>query len=219
MYCSNLPPCPEPKKQAIVVDGGWGAWSAWSDCSSSCGGGFRLRRRLCDDPLPENGGLDCTGCAVEYDMCNTQPCLEVQKLGPWTPWLQQQTGNNTNPINGEYLEKRFRFMCKMNVSEANSIKVFKAKEESRLCSGGFCHRVIDENGSLGFSDWSAWSNCSLPCGGGQQFRTRTCERNNCEGSTKTTRACNTQACEGMYERDVLLVDGKTHSNFTLMKIY
>lgn len=117
----------------------------------------------------------------------------LQRVGPWTPWLVA----SSNVSIGKHLEKRFRYMCKLNGTDANDIKVFKAKEESRMCvSDGSCHRLSDENNDFGFSEWSSWSTCTTLCGGGQQYRTRSCERDSCEGSTKMTRACNTQPCEG-----------------------
>lgn len=191
MYCANLPPCPEPRKPQI--DGGWGPWGDWSECSASCGGGHRFRTRRCDDPQPQHGGNDCAGCNLDYGQCNMQACPEVQKIGPWTPWLQQISNTTSN---GEHLEKRFRYVCKFNGSDASSAKVYKAKEENRQCfADGTCHRVGDDN-DLGFSDWSSWDACTVSCGGGQQYRTRVCERNSCEGTTKMARACNTQPCEG-----------------------
>lgn len=88
-------------------------------------------------------------------------------------------------------------MCKSNGSDPNSLKIFKAKEENRLCSidDGSCHRV-GENNDLGFGDWSSWTSCTASCGGGQQYRTRMCERDNCDGTMKMARACNTQPCKG-----------------------
>lgn len=91
---------------SISVDGGWGPFGEWSECSAVCGGGYRFRQRKCDDPAPENGGLDCIGCNVEYDLCNKQPCNEVKKLGSFTPWL---IVNNSEV---GYMEKRFRYQCK-----------------------------------------------------------------------------------------------------------
>ena len=46
------------------------------------------------------------------------------------------------------------------------------------------------------SDWSAWSACSLPCGGGKRSRSRTVTASNgtpCGGMSEEE-ACNTQAC-------------------------
>lgn len=168
---------------------------SWSECSASCGKGFRIRRRICDNPPPQDGGLDCPGCSIDYEICNSHACPEIQKYSAWTPWLKSNITDNE-----EHTEKRFRFMCKVNVTDANSMKVIRVKEESRVCSKDeLCHRV-NENEEAGFSDWSPWTTCTANCGGGQQYRTRICERANCEGTTKMARACNTQPCKGKINR-------------------
>ena len=53
----------------------------------------------------------------------------------------------------------------------------------------------------GWSDWSAWSGCSVSCGGGTQTRARTCTNPStnvcgaaCSGSTSESQSCNTQSC-------------------------
>ncbi|XP_067928994.1 semaphorin-5A-like [Watersipora subatra] len=55
-----------------------------------------------------------------------------------------------------------------------------------------------------WSSWSSWSDCTRPCGSGTQSRTRTClskygsttvYKVSCKGSSKQTRACNTQNCK------------------------
>ena len=53
-----------------IVHGGWSQWTSWSSCS---GGGVRSRQRVCDNPLPSNGGLDCSGNAAHQESCNTCP--------------------------------------------------------------------------------------------------------------------------------------------------
>lgn len=192
MYCPNLPPCPQPKQNPI--DGAWGPWGQWSECTAQCGGGYRHRRRKCDDPMPQNGGMECTGCNIDYEVCNPQPCVEVKKIGPWTPWLVQF---NATTADGGHLEKRFRFSCKASVVDTNNLKVSLAKEETRICGiDGSCQRSGESGEDLGWSDWGAWNRCSVECGGGQQSRTRVCERGNCEGTGKMARACNTQPCKG-----------------------
>lgn len=162
MYCSNLPPCPEPRKPSI--DGGWGPFGTWSKCTVSCGGGFRLRRRMCDSPLPQNGGAECIGCSIDYEICNAQKCPERQAFGPWTPWLQY---GNISTSNGERIEKRFRYFCKINSTDA---RVYKAKEENRVCLDRSCHRVDEDNIDLNLTESISWSNCSSICGGSQQVR-------------------------------------------------
>lgn len=192
IYCTHLPPCPVPKPPQI--DGQWGPWGIWSDCSAACGTGFRHRRRKCDDPEPQNGGMECPGCHIEYDTCNVQACSDTRKLGQWTPWLISANGTSTE---SGHIEKRFRFSCKAPVVDPALIKVVLAKEESRVCfADGSCQRSGDIADDGGWSEWSNWSPCSASCGGGQQYRTRVCERNDCEGNSKMARACNIQACRG-----------------------
>lgn len=191
MYCQHLPPCPEPKQPA--TDGNWGPWGSWSECTALCGSGFRFRRRKCDDPIPQNGGLECTGSDIDYEICNSHACPEVKRMSQWTPWL-----NNGTSSDGGYIEKRFRFACRTTSSDANNVKVTMAKEESRTCNtDGSCLRgAHDSNDDYGWSDWSSWSACSSECGGGQQYRTRICEKKNCDGNDKMARACNTHSCKG-----------------------
>ncbi|XP_026645393.1 hemicentin-1 [Microtus ochrogaster] len=56
------------------VDGSWGTWHSWSHCSVSCGGGERMRKRLCDNPVPSKSGRSCPGDATQVSRCNTQAC-------------------------------------------------------------------------------------------------------------------------------------------------
>lgn len=76
------------------------------------------------------------------------------------------------------------------------MKILRTKEENRICyTDGTCHRMGDNEDS-GFSEWSTWSSCTVSCGGGQQYRTRICERASCDGISKMARACNTEPCKG-----------------------
>ncbi|XP_039431526.2 semaphorin-5A [Culex pipiens pallens] len=200
IYCSHLPPCPAPKQPPI--DGAWGPWGVWGECSALCGGGYRIRRRKCDDPVPQNGGMECPGCHLDYEVCNTHACPDVKRAGAWTPWLT--VSNGTLP-NGGYIEKRFRFTCKAPIADSALLKI-SPKEETRVClPDGSCQRSSDSahSGSGagtesedGWSEWGSWSSCSASCGGGQQYRVRTCDKSDCEGANKMARACNTQPCKG-----------------------
>src|SRR3989338_5571845 len=62
---------------------------------------------------------------------------------------------------------------------------------SNGCSGGNCITCTPVNGG-----WSAWSACSVTCGGGTQTRTCTNPSPACGGATcsgSTSQSCNTQA--------------------------
>ena len=51
----------------ISVDGGWGPFSdlSQSQCSKTCGDGYRVRHRLCNDPIPRNGGKNCSPTTID----------------------------------------------------------------------------------------------------------------------------------------------------------
>ena len=55
----------------------------------------------------------------------------------------------------------------------------------------------------GFTQWSAWTDCTKTCGGGSQTRTRICTSpvtlnggTDCSAASAETRACNTGSCGG-----------------------
>ncbi|XP_029203298.2 mucin-3A-like [Acropora millepora] len=56
-----------------AVNGNYSEWTDFSECSKSCKGGQRSRRRTCTNPPPRNGGKDCNevGPDVEYADCNS----------------------------------------------------------------------------------------------------------------------------------------------------
>lgn len=111
-------------------------WAVWGECSAPCGGGYRVRRRVCDNPIPANGGAECQGCPLDYEPCNNHPCSESRKLSSWTPWLSEMGNMNSS---GTWSEKRFRFACRAQTSDASSIRLAQAKEERRVCNvAGVC---------------------------------------------------------------------------------
>lgn len=56
------------------VNGGWGSWNSWSPCSETCGNGTQKRTRVCNDPEPDNGGLECPGNSTEFKTCIMDDC-------------------------------------------------------------------------------------------------------------------------------------------------
>ena len=62
------------------IVGNWGLWSGWSYCSVSCGGGVQIRKRLCNNPEPENGGAECRGPGTSAKNCNRFECRLIIDL-------------------------------------------------------------------------------------------------------------------------------------------
>ena len=65
------------------------------------------------------------------------------------------------------------------------------------------HRHFDNPVDGGWSDDGDWSECSAECGGGKQYRTRTCTNpapanggSDCVGSAHEFQDCNTEPCPG-----------------------
>ncbi|XP_075161037.1 semaphorin 5c [Haematobia irritans] len=192
IYCTTLPPCPLPKPAAI--DGGWGPWGEWSECSHLCDGGYRIRRRECNDPKPQNGGLECPGCNFEFEHCNMASCPEVRKLSVWTPWLIQQ--NRTDEAEGVSVltEKRFRYACRARTPDASTMHIGIAKTENRICRDGICHRLGETN-SPDEPEYSDWGPCNVTCGGGIQHRHLDGSAGKHRGKHMQSRACNLHPCQ------------------------
>ena len=58
----------------LVVDGVWSNWGEWDNCTMPCDGGETCRVRSCNNPLPQNGGKNCSGSLEECKECNTVRC-------------------------------------------------------------------------------------------------------------------------------------------------
>uniref|UniRef100_A0A3Q3AYH7 Sema domain-containing protein n=1 Tax=Kryptolebias marmoratus TaxID=37003 RepID=A0A3Q3AYH7_KRYMA len=68
-------------------NGGWTPWSSWGQCSSSCGIGFEVRQRSCNNPSPRHGGRICVGQGREERLCNEKkPCPLPMSWTAWSPW-------------------------------------------------------------------------------------------------------------------------------------
>ncbi|XP_029929330.1 semaphorin-5B-like [Myripristis murdjan] len=70
-------------------NGGWTPWSSWGQCSTSCGIGFEVRQRSCNNPSPRHGGRICVGQGREERLCNEKtPCPQPVLWTAWGPWAR-----------------------------------------------------------------------------------------------------------------------------------
>ncbi|XP_072253656.1 semaphorin-5B isoform X5 [Leuresthes tenuis] len=73
-------------------NGGWTPWSSWGQCSTTCGTGFELRQRSCNNPSPRHGGRVCVGPSRDERFCNEGvPCPQPIFWTPWGSWTKCST--------------------------------------------------------------------------------------------------------------------------------
>ncbi|EEA08267.1 thrombospondin type 1 domain-containing protein [Cryptosporidium muris RN66] len=141
------------------------SWSDWSPCSSSCGGGSRIRTRKVIK-LPANSNMSTCPTLKSVEVCNEEiPCtIKTEcKVGEWSSWSPCSTscngGHSTrhrNVTGNHCPEDTQTITCNENdCSGQPSIKA--------LCNGIM-------------TTWSSWSSCSEICGPGESYRTRTFDK-------------------------------------------
>lgn len=146
------------------VHGNWGMWSEFTVCSASCGFGFQERVRLCNNPAPEYGGMDCAGPAVEQIKCDSMVPCPID--GYWTLWSQW---TNCDAACGIGIRERVRQCANPAPNYGGRPCDGPALEVIECDSQIPC--TIDGN----WSPWSHWDACSVSCGAGRQFRYRICD--------------------------------------------
>ena len=105
----------------ILVNGGWTEWREWSACSISCGGGSQTRFRNCTNPIPANGGLNCSASAVDIRDCVNNGLCSAGKdaLPDQFFWFVFISIINQH-VNGQ------RNICPRNTFVSEPNKVYKA---------------------------------------------------------------------------------------------
>ena len=88
-----------------------GGWTGWSECSATQCGQTGSRTRSCTNPPPTNGGLPCSGAAMES--CTIAPCVspcspgqcEVNSVCGGTQCLNTGDGyiDSTDPCRKSYI--------------------------------------------------------------------------------------------------------------------
>ncbi|XP_071164730.1 uncharacterized protein [Mytilus edulis] len=179
------------------IDGNWAAWTAYGACSVTCNpigtntNGQQVRTRNCSDPGPQWGGLQCVGSDTESQSCVASITCPID--GIWSDW---STWGACSVTCESGVEMRNR-SCTNPAPQYGGQDCQGSDSDSQTCTLSMC--PIDGN----YTDWSAWSVCTVSCGGGTQDRTRSCTNpvqqyggNDCSqiGSDYEQEACNTQVC-------------------------
>uniref|UniRef100_H2Y3E3 Hemicentin-1 n=1 Tax=Ciona intestinalis TaxID=7719 RepID=H2Y3E3_CIOIN len=164
----------------------WTPWTTWSDCSTTCGTGFEQRMRNCSYGAPGMPG--CPGSPMESRECNGGTCPT------WSEW-SEYSGCSLTCGSGTQFRTR---SC--NNGDVGDDGCEGSRVESQQCATNVCPTW----GDCEWGQWSSFGNCSVDCGGGTQFRSRTCtvapgadpDQVACEGNRYDEKVCNRQACPG-----------------------
>jgi hypothetical protein len=120
---------------------------------------------------------------LQKQACNPDPCPVDCEVGNWTEWSE------CSAECGEGTRTRTRSVTKAPMFNG---KPCPALLESQSCIDKPC--PLD----CRVSDWTAWSDCSKSCGGGERSRERTIDAPALHGGKcyplKETEACNTDPC-------------------------
>ncbi|KAK7491979.1 hypothetical protein BaRGS_00016825 [Batillaria attramentaria] len=170
------------KLRECPVDGVWDEWGQWSECTLTCGNGTRTRSRTCTGPF--YGGKECEGSVESWESCNDFSCPVD---GEWFPWQQWQPCNVTC---GGGVQIRER-VC--NTPQFGGKTCDGVSMETRECGNNSC--PIDGV----WLEWSDWGTCSVTCGNGTQYRTRTCDGPYhggapCAGNDTDSQMCHPRMC-------------------------
>ncbi|KAK2175546.1 hypothetical protein NP493_723g02011 [Ridgeia piscesae] len=164
------------------IDGEFSPWSAWGRCTVSCEGGIQTRSRKCSGG--RFGGSDCEGPSEEFQNCNGQPCPVNGYFKQWSDWSE----------------------CSASCGSGNQTRqriCVAPQFGGRNCSG---ENFEQKNCTLiecpvdgVWDEWTAWSQCDVTCGPGEETRNRTCVEplyggTDCDGNSTETRACDAGAC-------------------------
>ncbi|XP_004706727.1 hemicentin-1 [Echinops telfairi] len=172
----------------VQVHGGYSQWSAWRSCSVTCGKGIQKRSRLCNNPLPANGGKSCQGSDSEMQTCLNKPCPVDGSWSEWSSW-----------------EECTRTCGHGNRTRTRTCNNPAAQHGGRRCEGNAVEIIMCSirpcpiHGA--WSPWQPWGACSQSCGKGTQTRRRLCNNpppsfdgSHCKGAETQMQVCNERLC-------------------------
>lgn len=178
---------------SCAVSCGWSAWSPWTRCDSSCGAGSQERFRCGaggEGHAPRRWHRPPDGVTARHLPAGHPPTPRQPPAEPPAPGSPGRCDSATSPATPVRAHPAQR-LCRCWLRDPG-VAVAPLVPPVRPSPA--------EPGS-GWSAWTPWSECSAPCGSGEQRRHRTCAPParggpDCAGPHVQTRECSTQPCRG-----------------------
>nr|XP_039262711.1 uncharacterized protein LOC120338817 isoform X2 [Styela clava] len=166
--------------QPCPINGNWTAWVKIFSCDVTCGTGKQKRMRLCRNPVPQYGGMDCVGDESDTIPCNTDPCPVP---GEWQSWSSWSICLNFCGLSNSSRTRE----CKISSTGHNCAGSEDMKEtENKLC---IASDPCEDDFHWG--PWGHFTACSKTCGTTtMRERVRTCVWN--DDVYQKARPCNDQ---------------------------
>jgi len=143
--------------QGCPRDCEWGPWSKWTECSKECDGGKTKRFRDVTQTM-KNAGLPCLGSDEQELSCNSQKCPVDCAWSDWTVW----SGCDVSCQGGSKVRTRRT----ITTDEFGGTPCSGGGTEIISCGLPAC--PVD----CSLNPWTNWGECSVTCGAGQRYRTR-----------------------------------------------
>lgn len=128
-------------------------------CTKTCGGGTQTSTRQV--VLPVSGGAACPPLKM-VSSCATEACPVDCVMGAWSGWSE------CSALCDGGFQERVRNVVQ---SPQSGGQVCPQLVDMQACNSRACNR------DCLLTDWSGWSTCSLPCGGGTATRKKKVSRN------------------------------------------
>ncbi|BES98774.1 a disintegrin and metalloproteinase with thrombospondin motifs [Nesidiocoris tenuis] len=187
----NVQPCPAQSENAFEYNTFPAKYSwrqKWSACSASCGHGRRTKTTQCydnsnDRPVEARFCPELRGVSYEVNTC-------YKKCPQW----RTEEWEPCSAICGEGFETR-KVLCEGENGEIlpdNNCTMYAKPIHERKCKET-CHNNHDEGG--GQYEVGPWSECSVTCGIGEQYRNVQCRKRFCHWQKPPkVQACNRGPC-------------------------